>query len=100
MLFDALTAGEINAAWTTTAGTALPDGIVVLADRKPALVPAENVVALFRRNELDPMQLRAVNEIAGVLDTASLIDMRRKVQGGADPQSVAEEWLAANPLGR
>ena len=46
------------------------------------------------------MQLRAVNEIAGVLDTASLIDMRRKVQGGADPQSVAEEWLAANPLGR
>ena len=100
MLFDALTVGEINAAWTTTAGTALPDGIVVLADRKPALVPAENVVALFRRNELDPMQLRAVNEIAGVLDTASLIDMRRKVQGGADPQSVAEEWLAANPLGR
>jgi glycine betaine/choline ABC-type transport system substrate-binding protein len=99
-LFGALSAGEINAAWTTTAGVTPPDGIVVLADRKPALVPAENVVALFRGNELDPMQLRAVNEIAGVLDTAALIDMRRKVQAGADPQVVAEEWLAANPLGR
>lgn len=99
-LFDALRAGAINAAWTTTADTGVPDGIVVLADRKPALIPAENVVALFRSNELDTMQLRAVNEIAGVLDTASLVDMRRRVQAGADPQTVAEEWLAANPLGR
>ena len=99
-LFAALRDGSVTAAWTTTADTGVPDGVVVLVDRKPTLVPAENVVALFRRNELDPMQLRAVNEIAGVLDTASLIDMRRKVQGGADPQSVAEEWLAANPLGR
>ncbi len=99
-LFDALRAGAITAAWTTTADTAVPDGVVLLADRKPALIPAENVVALFRRNELDTLQLRAVNEIAGVLDTASLIGMRREVQAGADPQAVAEEWLAANPLGR
>lgn len=99
-LFGALRAGAINAAWTTTAEATLADGIVVLADRKPALVPAENVVALFRRNELNAMQLRAINEIAGVLDTSALIDMRRKVRDGADPQAVAEEWLAANPLGR
>lgn len=100
VLFDALRADAINAAWATTAQTTVPDGVVLLADRKPALVPAENVVALFRRNELGAMQLRAVNEIAGVLDTASLVDMRRKVQDGADPRAVAEEWLAANPLGR
>lgn len=99
-LFDALRSGAITAAWTTTAETTVPDGVVLLADRKPALIPAQNVVALFRRNELNAMQLRAVNEIAGVLDTASLIEMQRKVLSGADPQVVAEEWLAANPLGR
>ena len=99
-LFDALRAGAINAAWTSTAEPALPDGIVLLADRSPALIPAQNVVALFRRNELSTMQLRAVNEIAGVLDTAALAEMGRKVAGGADPEAVAEEWLAANPLGR
>lgn len=99
-LFDALRVGAITAAWSTTAEPALPGGLVLLADRKPALIPAQNVVALFRRNELDTMQLRAVNEVAGVLDTASLIDMERKVSGGADPQAVAEEWLTANPLGR
>ena len=100
MLFDALRSRSITAAWTSTAATGAPDGVELLADAKPALIPADNVVALFRRNELDAMQLRAINEIAGVLDTASLVAMQRRVDGGADPRTVAEEWLTANPLGR
>lgn len=100
MLFDALQAGVVTAAWTTTADTGNPRDVVVLVDRTPTLLPAENVVALFRRNELNAMQLRAVNEIAGVLDTASLVGMLREVEDGADPRVVAEDWLAANPLGR
>ena len=97
-LFDALEAGTITAGWTTTAATDVPDGIVVLVDRKPTLVPAQNVVALYRRNELDQLQVRAINEIAGVLDTTALVEMLRQVDGGADPRVVAEAWLAANPL--
>lgn len=100
MMFDALRSGAINAAWTSTAATGTPDGVVVLVDRKPALIPAQNVVAVYRRNELGQMQLRAINEIAGVLDTASLVKMSDRVRSGADPGVVAEEWLAANPLGR
>ena len=99
-MFDALRTGAITAAWTGTAATDVPDGVVVLVDRKPTLVPAQNVVALYRRNELNQMQLRAINEIAGVLDTAALVDMLRQVRAGADPRSVAEAWLTANPLGR
>ena len=97
-LFDALGAGTITAAWTTTAATDVPDGIVVLVGRKPTLVPAQNVVALYRRNELDQLQVRAINEIAGVLDTTALVEMLRQVGGGADPTVVADAWLAANPL--
>lgn len=100
MLFDALRAGVVTAAWTDTAATDVPGNVVVLVDRKPALIPAQNVVALFRRNGLDQMQLRAINEIAGVLDTASLVAMMTKVRAGADPRAVAQEWLTANPLGR
>lgn len=99
-LFRALRDGALTAAWTRTADTSIPDGIVVLVDRKPTLVPAQNVVALYRRNELGTMQLRAINELAGVFDTASLIDMVRQVESGADPGEVAQAWLAANPLGR
>jgi glycine betaine/choline ABC-type transport system substrate-binding protein len=100
MLFDALHSGVVTAAWTTTAATGVRGGVVVLVDRKPALIPAQNVVGLYRRNEMGEMQLRAVNELAGVLDTAALVAMTSKVQSGADPRSVAEEWLTANPLGR
>ena len=99
-LFAALRDGSVTVVWTTTADTSVPDGVVVLVDRKPTLVTAENVVALYRRNELGTMQLRALNELAGVLDTASLVGMLRQVKAGENPRAVAETWLAANPLGK
>ena len=35
-----------------------------------------------------------------MLDTAALVEMRRQVAAGADPQAVAGGWLAEHPLGR
>jgi glycine betaine/choline ABC-type transport system substrate-binding protein len=99
-MFEALRAGAITAGWTGTADIGIPGELVVLADRKPALVMAENIVPLYRRNELNDQQVRAINELAGVLDTGSLVDMRQHVAEGRDPRAVAEEWLSAHPLGR
>jgi glycine betaine/choline ABC-type transport system substrate-binding protein len=99
-MFAALRAGDITAGWAGTADIGIPGELVVLADRKPPLVMAENIVPLYRRNELDQQQARAINELAGVLDTGSLVDMRQHVAEGRDPRSVAEEWLSAHPLGR
>lgn len=100
-LFDALNAGTISVAWTSTADPGRPGaGTVALADGTPALVRAENVVPLYRRNELAEPQLLAVNEVAGVLDTAALVQLRRRMLAGADPRAVAADWLAEHPLGR
>jgi glycine betaine/choline ABC-type transport system substrate-binding protein len=99
-LFAAVKAGDVTAAWTTTANPNVPADLVVLTDGKPALVQAENVVPLYRRNELTDRQLLAVNEVAGVLDTAALVEMRRQVTAGADPPAVADAWLNEHPLGR
>ena len=99
-MFAALRAGQLTAAWVTTADPAIPGDLVSLADGKPALIQAENVVPLYRRNALTDRELLAINEVAGVLDTAALADMRRQVAGGADPQAVAGAWLAEHPLGR
>lgn len=99
-LFDALRAGQLTAAWATTADPGIPADVTALADGKPALIRAENVVPLYRRNGLADRQLLAVNEVAGVLDTEALADMRRQVAGGTDPQAVAGGWLAEHPLGR
>jgi glycine betaine/choline ABC-type transport system substrate-binding protein len=100
-MLAALRASELTAAWTTTtANPDVPADLVMLADGKSALIQAENVVPLYRRNALSTRQLLAINEVAGVLDTAALADMRRQVAGGADPQAVAGGWLAEHPLGR
>jgi hypothetical protein len=63
-------------------------------------VQAENVVPLECRNELTERQLLATNQMVGVLDTAALVEMCRQVADGADPQAVADAWLAEHPLGR
>jgi glycine betaine/choline ABC-type transport system substrate-binding protein len=98
-LFAALRAGQVNAAWTTAATPNVPSELVVLSD-KTALIQAENIVPLYRRNELNEQQVLALNEVAGVLDTGSLADMRRQVAEGKEPGQVADAWLDAHPLGR
>lgn len=98
-LFAALREGRIGAAWTSTAATGIPDDAVVLTDRTSA-IRAENVVPLYRRNELSERQVLALNEIAGELDTGALADMLSKVGARTDPGAVADEWLAAHPLGK
>jgi glycine betaine/choline ABC-type transport system substrate-binding protein len=99
-LFEALRTGQINMAWTTTADPAVPADVLVLADAKPTLIRADNVVPLYRRNGLTAREVLAVNEVAGVLDTAALKQMQQQVAGGKDPRAVAEGWLADNPIGR
>lgn len=97
-LFNAVTVGEVEAAWTSTADPALPDSVVVLADETP-LLRAENVVPLYRRNLLTEPQVLAINRIAGELDTDGLTELRRQVADGVQPRQAAEAWLAEHPFG-
>jgi glycine betaine/choline ABC-type transport system substrate-binding protein len=97
-LFAAVRAREVNAAWTSTAAPNIPTELLMLSDRT-SLIRAENVVPLYRRNELNEAQVLALNEVAGVLDTAALADMRAQVDDGIDPGLVAGAFLDEHPLG-
>lgn len=96
--FDAVRTGRAKAAWTTTAAPGIPAELLMLSDRT-SLIRAENLVPLYRRNELSESQVLALNEVAGVLDTAALAEMRAEVADGADPGHVADAFLAEHPLG-
>jgi len=97
-LFAGLRSGQVNAAWTSTAAPDIPEDVVVLTDRT-ALIRAENLVPVYRRNELTESQVLALNAVAGQLDTATLVQMLRRVSGGADAQQVADGFIAEHPLG-
>lgn len=97
-MFAAVQAGQINAGWTTTAATGIPPQLLTLSD-KTSLIRAENLVPLYRRNMLNERQVLALNEIAGVLDTAALAQMRADVADGKDPRHVVDSFLAEHPLG-
>jgi len=97
-LFAAVKAGQVNAAWTSTAAPDIPTELLMLSDRT-SLIRAENLVPLYRRNELNEAQVLALNEVAGVLDTAALADMRAQVEDGTEPGLVAGAFLAEHPLG-
>ena len=97
-LFAGVRAGQINAAWTSTAAPNIPTELLMLSDRT-SLIRAENLVPLYRRNELSESQVLALNEVAGVLDTAALADMRAQVEDGTDPGLVAGAFIAEHPLG-
>jgi glycine betaine/choline ABC-type transport system substrate-binding protein len=57
------------------------------------------VVPLYRRNELTESQVLALNEVAGVLDTAALAQMRAEVADGTESGLVAAAFLDEHPLG-
>lgn len=97
-MFEAVLAGRFNAAWTTTAAHGIPEKLFTLSDRT-SLIRAENLVPLYRRNTLDERQVLALNEVAGVLDTAGLARMFEQVAEGADPGQVAGAFLTEHPLG-
>ncbi|KUI04387.1 glycine betaine ABC transporter substrate-binding protein [Mycobacterium sp. IS-3022] len=97
-VFAAVRSGRFRAAWTTTAAPGIPPELLTLSD-KTSLIRAENLVPLYRRNELNESQVLALNEVAGVLDTAALADMRAAVADGADPGQVTGAFLAEHPLG-
>jgi glycine betaine/choline ABC-type transport system substrate-binding protein len=97
-LFAAVQAGQVNAAWTSTAAPNIPAEVLMLSDRT-SLIRAENLVPLYRRNELTEPQVLALNEVAGVLDTAALAEMRARVEEGTDPGLVAGAFLDEHPLG-
>jgi glycine betaine/choline ABC-type transport system substrate-binding protein len=97
-LWSALRNGKVDIAWTSAAVPGFPEDLTMLSDRT-ALIRAENVVPVFRRNDLSQLQLRSVNELAGVLDTDALAQMRAEVADGAEPGAVANAWLDAHPLG-
>ncbi|MGO3326658.1 glycine betaine ABC transporter substrate-binding protein [Gordonia sp. (in: high G+C Gram-positive bacteria)] len=57
---------------------------------------AQQLVPVFASGQMEKPQLKALSRVAGELTTADLAQMVREVRGGADPRTVARQWLSTN----
>lgn len=74
--------------------TQLGDQVRVLAGEHPVAGPAAEVlVPVYRTVSLSRAQVKAVNRVAGEITTVDLATMAREVDGGADPATVALDWV-------
>jgi osmoprotectant transport system substrate-binding protein len=101
---DALEADEIDVGMIeTTNGNLAGRDLVQLEDDR-RLQPAENVVPILRKAIIaayGPELVRLVNAVTGQLTTGDLIDMNRRVEtDGAEPATVAADWLRGHPVNR
>jgi len=98
---DALENGEIHVGMIeTTDGNLAERDLVQLQDDRQ-LQPAENIVPVVRNeivNAYGPALVRLLDAITAQLTTGDLIGMNQRVQlEGAEPTTVAADWLLKHP---
>ncbi len=57
---------------------------------------AQSLVPVYRSGRVGKSQMKALSRVAGELTTVDLAELGRKVQDGADPTAVANEWLSSS----
>lgn len=94
----ALRNGTVDAADIfSTDPSILKDDFASLTDPQH-IFAAENVVPLFKRSILTQPMADAANTVSAKLTTGVLTALDTKVAAGADPATVASEWLAQQGL--
>lgn len=92
-----LEADEIQVVGTFAGAPGLDGDGVTALDFPQGLLPAENVIPLFRRGSLNDDEIRALNKVAGELITEDLQEMVRLIDvDGRQFDTVVAEWLGAH----
>ena len=73
------------------------NNFVSLKDPK-SMFAAQNIVPLVAQAKLSQPMADACNAVSAKLDTPTLAGLVAKVAGGADPDSVAKQWLSSAGL--
>ena len=96
----ALAQGTVDVALLFTSDGAIELKDFVLLKDDMGLQPAENVTPVVRQDALErfPGLAGVVNAVSGLLTTDDLRSMNAQVAQGAQPGTIAREWLARHGL--
>ncbi len=73
------------------------NGWVSLQDPEE-MIPAQSVTPLINKAKVTPTVSDALNAVSAKLTTQALLDMNKQISDGADPSTVAKDWLSKNGL--
>ncbi|GAB3277447.1 ABC transporter substrate-binding protein [Parasphingorhabdus pacifica] len=92
---DALTSGKIQVANLFTTSSAIEANDLVALDDPREMFPAQNVVPLVGRGELDQTQVDVLDQVSRALSTEKLAELNRRLEVDKEnPADVAEEFVA------
>lgn len=95
----ALKDGSVQAADIFSTDPAMKkNGFVALKDPKN-MFAAQNIVPIAKAGKISQPAVDACNAVSAKLDTATLLDLVSQVADGADPATVAKQWLSSVGLG-
>ena len=95
---NSLKNGSVDAADIfSTDPSIIKNGFVSLKDPK-SMFAAQNIVPLFSQKVLTQPMKDACDAVSAKLDTKTLASLVTKVAGGAEPETVAKQWLQQNNL--
>lgn len=95
----ALRDGSVQAADIFSTDPAMKKyGFVALQDPK-SMFAAQNIVPIAKAGKISQPAVDACNAVSAKLDTATLLDLVSQVANGADPGTVAQQWLRSVGLG-
>lgn len=95
----ALRDGSVQAADIFSTDPAMKKyGFVALQDPK-SMFAAQNIVPIVKAGKISQPAVDACNAVSAKLDTATLLNLVSQVADGADPGTVAQQWLKSVGLG-
>jgi osmoprotectant transport system substrate-binding protein len=98
----ALRDGTVQAADLFTTDTSIPNNDFVILDDPKSNFAAQQVVPLINGSKLgNPAVADVLNQVSQKLDTATLTDLNRRLDGPdqPDPAQVARDWLSSAGIG-
>ena len=98
----ALRSGSVQAADLFTTDTSIPGNDFVVLDDPRSNFAAQQVVPLINASKLAlPVVADVLNQVSQKLDTATLTDLNRRLDGPdkPDPAQVARDWLSSAGIG-
>jgi osmoprotectant transport system substrate-binding protein len=95
----ALEGGDIDVALLFTTEPAIQDKDWIMLEDDGGLQPVENIIPVVRDDTLDDDIAERLNAVSERLTTEEISALNARVRlEGADPQDVAEDWLAEQGL--